>query len=422
MFARLKKCIKNVLSFPTSPQCIFFIGKRFNRRHNNHSEINFSEINNILVIRLDAIGDVILTSPFFRELRQNFPRSWIALVVQPSVMNLVELCPYVDQVLSFDWRGPRFVAPYVRHWRAWTLARRRLRPRRFDLALLPRWDADSFHGTILAYLSGSTRRVGYSEKVNASKAEVNHGNDLLLTQAINDPDISHEVQYNLNLLRHLRLAAAAGPLELWPGPEDRAFAETIWQNHGVSNSSDIVIALGPGAGAPPRRWPASRFAELAARLRETSPRRLLVLGGPGEEDLGDSIFRQLGDSVINLAGRTTLRQAGALLQRCHLFVGNDSGLLHLAAAAGLPVVQISALPENGPRHHPSSPARFGPWGVPHRVLQPYKALPPCSDSCSLPEAHCILGVTVERVRTAVEELLRFEPDKNISTLRLSELR
>jgi len=133
--------------------------------------------------------------------------------------------------------------------------------------------------------------------------------------------------------------------------------------------------------------------------------RIVVIGGKGEEALGDEIVRELGHRGINTAGRTTLRQAAALMQRCALYVGNDTGPMHLAAAAGLRVVEISCHPRDGSRAHPQSPARFGPWRVPHAILQPHAPTAPCTNTCIAEAPHCILNVQVDSVKDAVERLL-----------------
>jgi ADP-heptose:LPS heptosyltransferase len=113
----------------------------------------------------------------------------------------------------------------------------------------------------------------------------------------------------------------------------------------------------------------------------------------------------VGTTVINAVGQTSLREAGALLTRCHLFVGNDAGPMHLAAAAGLPVIEISCHPLGGSTGQVNSPARFGPWRVPHVILRPAKAMDPCSDACISHLAHCIQGVSIEQVKEAMTRLL-----------------
>src|SRR5512141_888224 len=117
----------------------------------------------MLVVRLDEIGDVVLMSAFLRELRRNASDASITLVVKPGTRELVERCPYVNEVLPFDWGASGRMATLRLRARAAAMARKELWPRRFDLALHPRWDADYYQASFLTYFSGAATRVGYSE-------------------------------------------------------------------------------------------------------------------------------------------------------------------------------------------------------------------------------------------------------------------
>jgi heptosyltransferase-2 len=113
----------------------------------------------------------------------------------------------------------------------------------------------------------------------------------------------------------------------------------------------------------------------------------------------------LGPTATGLAGRTTLRETAAVLERCRLYVGNDSGPLHLAAAGGVPCVEISCHPATGRPDHENSPDRFGPWGVPHVVLRAASPRAPCDGYCGAQAPHCILEVDVDAVVAAADSLL-----------------
>ncbi|MBI3090856.1 MAG: glycosyltransferase family 9 protein [Candidatus Tectomicrobia bacterium] len=405
--ALARSCIRQVSAFLESPRVAFFLGEAvvrcFKDRHGGKGT-SLAVAPSLLVVRLDEIGDVVLTSAFLRELRRNAPDSWITLVVKPDVYNLVELFPYVNEVLTYDWRVARYAAPLQRRWRALWLSYRHLWRRRFDMAIVPRWDADYYHAVFLAYVSGADLRVGYSENVSDHKRQVNRGYDRLLTHPLTDRTLKHSVEHNLEVIRFLGGKVQKDHLELWLGCEDEAFAERALRTHGV-RTDDLLIGFGPGSRSPKRIWPLSGFVELSHRLGKEYDARIIVVGGSGEEPLGQELQKQLGAKVINAVGKATLRQTAALLKRCHVYVGNDSGPMHLAAAAGVPVVEISGHPKDGASEHPNSPLRFGPWGVPHIVLQPEAARMPCIDACTAAKAHCILAITVEQVRAAVSQLL-----------------
>jgi len=393
---------------PTSPLIIYHLGKLFYHltgRSHKYKEIDLSQIERILVVRLDQIGDLVMMTPFLRELRNNLPRAWITLVVKPEMLNLVETCPYVTEVLCFDWKGGILVRPFKRHWQALKMSYLHLWRRRFDLALLPRWDVDFYHGTFLTYFSGAVRRVGFSEHVNRLKQLINRGNDHLLTHVLNNMEPKHEVLRNLDMLRFLGMLVQNDKLELWITKEDKQHAAQILSAHEYIQK-DSLMAFGPGASEKGKEWPMSRFMELGSWIIQNYGAKILVVGGREDEALGKALKTKLKDNVINVIGKTTLRQTAALLSHSILFIGNDSGPKHLAAAMNVPVIEVNRFPLGGNPLHLQSSYRFSPFGVPHRILQPEKTILPCPQVCTAKEAHCILGVTVEQVKKTVADFIR----------------
>lgn len=365
-------------------------------------DIDLAGLKSILIVRLDQIGDVVLTTPFIRELRRNAPQAWITLVVNPKVANLVEDCPYVDEILTFNSRAERPALLRLTS-RALLMASKSLWRRRFDLAVVPRFDVDHFHATFLGYFSGAANRVGYSEGISAVKQRLNAGYDRLLTRAIDGAAGEHEVLRNLNVLSFLGGVVGDDRLELWLREADRSHADLILKSRGVRDG-EFLVAFAPGAADPKRRWSPDRLVELGRHVLRELSSHLVVVGGPGEQDLGSLLEDKLGSSVINLTGRRSLRETAAILERCSLTVASDSGPMHLAAAAGSAVVEISCHPRTAAPDHCNSPIRFRPWRVASVVLQPEKPAPPCVDACEAKAAHCVLGVTVEQVCEAIDTL------------------
>jgi heptosyltransferase-2 len=314
------------------------------------------EAGTIFVIKLDEIGDFVLATPFLRELRRNAPRARITLIVKPAVLNLAETCPYVDAVLAYNGQTRGLRAWQLRRqWRAWRLARRELRPQQGDVAVIPRWGEDAYNATHLARYSGARAIIAYTEQTTAAKRAMNRGYDQLITHPVPATAPAHEVEHNLNLIRSFGGTIKDTALELTLTEADRAFAATALP------AEKTFAALAPGKLDPARRWPADRFAALARWLQETHGLMPIVLGDANDPAL---------PGTLDLRGRTTLRQAAAVLARCRLFVGNDSGLMHLAAAVGTRGVELSAFRSGGDPEHDSSPARFHPWDLTHRVVQP----------------------------------------------------
>lgn len=408
----IRSQFRKLLAYLGSPQMARTLGeallKLFGYRRNTQVQA-FTQANRVLVIRLDEIGDVVMTTPLLRELRRMLPAAWITLVVKPALCDLMALCPYVNEVLTYDGSASGRFLQLRRHGRALQLARRNLWRRRFDLAIVPRWGVDYYHASFVAYFSGASRRIAYSENVSAEKKQLNDGFDRLFTAVLNDNAPRHEVERNLDVLRFLGSEIHNHQLELWLNEEDEAFAERFLACNAL-RPDRLLVAFAPGAGALKRAWPLKHFIDLGQWLRMEYHARILVVGAAAEKYLGDQLQRHLGDAVLNAAGGTTLRQAAALLKRCALYVGNDTGPMHLAAAMSVPVIEISCHPQDGLPSHPNSPHIFGPWAVSHRVLQPAAALTPCSDHCRATEAHCILGVTVDRAQAACNEMLCQEWD------------
>jgi len=281
----------------------------------------------ILIIRLDAIGDMVLMSPFLRELRGLYPGAHITLLVQPQVFNLVEMCPYIDEVrvdLSLVWL-----------WR-----------QRWDLAISPRFDVDHFGASRILLLSFARRQVRWRD-----------------VRRFNQP-AKHEVERNLEVLTWLGARPHDTALGVWRGSKDEQAAQRL-----LSEAGKPLVALVPGASHPAKQWPLEKFIEVAQWLAARNF-TVVVLGAWNERPLVTVLAEKLGGQAIDLTGATTLREAGAVLARCQIYVGNDTGLMHLAAAEGVPVVMISRHPQGMDARFRSSPERFGPWGGPKQVVQP----------------------------------------------------
>jgi ADP-heptose:LPS heptosyltransferase len=347
---------------------------------------------------------MVLMTPFLRELRRSNPSAWITMVTDPRFMNLVELCPYVNEMLTFD---PRFGGRMGRlqlHSRALRLALTHLWPRKFDLALLPRWDVDYYYSTFVAYFSRAPRRVGYSENVSPLKHDSNRNYDCLLTRTLDDRAPKHEVERNLDFLREVGGIDSEDGLELWLSEEDRDLARKALTLRGIRHG-DLVIGIAPGAGHPKRIWPIGRFIEIGRFLQREHGARLLIVGGTEDRDRTFRLQEELGSAAVGFSGEMTLRQTAALLEQTQLMVANDSGPMHLAAAAGAAILEISCHPVAGDPSHANSPVRFHPWTKQYAVLQPTEPIEPCTSACEWHVAHCILGVSLDAAKTAARTLL-----------------
>jgi heptosyltransferase-2 len=344
-----------------------------------------------------------MSSVFLRNLRALYPRARIALLVKEGVRNLVEHCPYANEVLAVRNTSSLLARWLFLPWRMMAFARRNLAGRGISLTIQPRWDIDAHYATVLSYCAGSRWRLGYSEHVHRKKSFYNRGFDSLLTHVVNDRDEKHEIDRGLDLLRSLGATPDARGPELWLDSTDRSIVARLLIEQGLGENARVA-AIAPGASRARRQWSPESFAAVGKWLRQEHGCAVAVIGGPQDCLLAEQVVNGISAGAVNLAGRTTLRQTAALLERCVAFVGNDSGPLHLAVAAGVPAVEISCHPRQGSRSDVQSPSRFGPWGHNARVLQPAEPMAPCIDGCEAAVAHCITQITVDEVQQALAEL------------------
>lgn len=405
----MKTFLRSAIGLATSPRTVLSLGEplfwAFGHRFRKRG--NLAQARRVLIVRLDAIGDMVLTIPFIRELRHSLPEAWITLVVSKATFNLVELCPYVNEVLPLEAPAPGRLVAARRIRRALKFASAHLWRRRFDVAIVPRWDVDHYAASFLAYFSGAAGRIGYSEKTTPLKSEINRDYDLLYSQFFNSAHLRHEALRNLDLLKRLELDPKDSRLELWTSVGDEVVVQQLLGSS-EQKPYETWIALALGTTDPKKAWPLTRYLQIGKWLIERGNTQLVLVGGEKEMELGDEFAREV-PSTVNLIGKLSLRQTAVMLEQCQLYVGNDTGPMHLAAAVGVPVVEICCHPISGDLKHYNSPARFGPWRVPHRVLQPSDARGDCKEGCTASEPHCILGVHIEAVQEAMLSLLPSEP-------------
>jgi heptosyltransferase-2 len=201
----------------------------------------------------------------------------------------------------------------------------------------------------------------------------------------------------LEILRSLGAEPSETRLEAWTSPADESIARDLIDRAGFPEASPLV-ALAPGAAWSFRRWPEDRYISLGRWLQEDYGASIVILAAPTERALALRIENGLVENrTLNLAGRTTIMQTAAVLKRCQLFIGNDSGPVHLAAAAGVPVVGFFG---------PGEYERFKPWGVRHEAIRIGLPCSPCSQNCVFVDPRCIRGISLERAKEVTAGILR----------------
>jgi ADP-heptose:LPS heptosyltransferase len=194
-------------------------------------------------------------------------------------------------------------------------------------------------------------------------------------------------------------------LEIRLAQSDREFASKLLAS--VADSTTLV-AVGIGGRTPGRRWPLENYAESLTRMGKERRVQPVIICSDDEREQATKLSKLVPCTAIIACG-APLRKVCAVLERCNLFIGNDSGSAHLAGAMNCKIVVISRHPSGGDPNHANSPLRFAPYCDRVRVLQPAAGLDECRGECLSSEPHCIRAVPVEQVVAAAREMLRSEP-------------
>jgi ADP-heptose:LPS heptosyltransferase len=360
----------------------------------------------VIVFRLDQLGDLVLTTPLFRELRRNFPGSRCTVVVQAAFQSILATNRNVDEILPLQEVRAKWLPARARRlasalWFYWT----ELRHRHFDLAISPRWDVDENLATMLCVLSNAGTRVGHSEHGLDAKQRFNRGFVGAFDFVVPLRPTQHEVDRNLETVEALGGKVEDRRLEICLTANDRKFARELL----IHRERDrLLAAIGIGGRAPSRRWPLKNYSRLIAELNRHHMVQPVIVCSNDEHIAASELSTMLPVPPCIVRG-IPLRVVCAVLEECDIFVGNDSGPAHLAAAMDCPTLVVSRHPLHGDPNHPNSPARFAPRCSRYRVVQPSIGAGDCATSCRVTEPHCINVVTVEVVLQAAMDLLRERP-------------
>lgn len=349
------------------------------------------DIKRILCIRLDNLGDVLMTTPALHALRTSAPGRHITLLASRSGAQAARYIDDVDNVIEYE-------APWVKNYRTANAAtdldmRSHLQAEGFDAAVIfTVYSQNPMPAAMLCHLAGIQRRLAHCRENPYA----------LLTDWVAEPEpqtgTRHEVERQLALVQHVGAHSNNTRMHFNVRPDDIDSLAIKLADRGLS-IDEPFITMHPGATAASRRYPAERFAQAAAQLADTTGWPVLITGGPDEAE----VCTEAGGShwmTVNLAGVLELGELAALIARTKVLISNNSGPVHIASALGTPVVDLYAL--TNPQHTP--------WQTPHRVLHHDVPCRWCYRSVC-PEGHhaCLTGVSVEQVVSAAMQLLHDEP-------------
>ncbi len=290
--------------------------------------VNFTEIHRILVIRQhDMLGDFLLSTPVLRALREHFPQAHIGVVVRRYFADVAEMNPYVDEVLVFEEDGKNWTFAGLRAF--WKQLRSG-----WDLAVVLNTVSHSLTSDLISAFSKAKWVLGSSHRVFPG-TDRNFFYNLLAPYWEGE---RHQTHRNLDIVRHIGVDTK-DPSEVLEVDENiLERAQEILENLGLREES-YLIGMHVGAGKMFNRWPIIRFAELAQRLHDEFDAQIVLFWGPKEQDLADQ-FQNYVQFQPMLVEPTSLKELVAFFSLCDAMVCNDTGVMHLAAAAGVPLVAI----------------------------------------------------------------------------------
>ena len=332
----------------------------------------------ILIVTVNWLGDVLFTTPFIKALRRKFPGSHIACLVVPRAKELLEDNPNVNELVIYD--------EYGEHESLIGKARlvSELRKKRFDTAFILH---RSFTRALIVLLSGVKNRIGYNTKHRG----------LLLTRAAREPGGTvHKVEYFLNLAAECLAPTDDKDYEFFVQDRPRGEMADLLKGCGIEKD-DMLIVLNPGGNWPPKRWPKENFTQLADRLASDLHVKVVITGGGHDVSLADEIARLAKSKPAVFAGKTTIKQLAALMERAALVISSDSGPMHLALAVRTKVIALFG---------PTSDLITGPYGTcDFAVLKKeVNCRIPCYDvSCD--DHRCMKAISVDDVMAKVKEML-----------------
>ena len=413
-FNRITKADFNIGTFINDFEQQVFIDYSFNREPNN-------SIKNILITRMDAVGDYILTTPFIRGIRKNYPNANIILVVSSLIYNLAKTNKYVDEVYIFDGslndRILEFTLIEILQFCSKYIWFKDNKFRQIDIAFSPQCGGDCIIPLLLSYFSGSPKRIGFGTapyaalNLNIKKLTDENIGDILPNYFLDSFVLTdvvlltkeevHEVEKYTYLLKLLDLKLDNTDLELNITNDDINNVKKYIN----PNKKNIIVNIGSSQNRA-----IYDINKLNTALKLIGDNNYIFIGGINDLDR----MKNITIPHINLVGRTTWRESAAIISLSDLYIGNDTGVMHMAAAFKIPILEISreakdktySLPKNYSSMH-----RFHPWNSKYIIVQPDHALDKCKDTfiyggCASFEAHCINQIQPEEIAYAYKQLIK----------------
>lgn len=340
----------------------------------------------ILVIKLIAIGDLVVALPTIKALRKSFPDAYLTMLVTPRVKEVVEGLPYLDKIIYYDILSKDKVRGL---FKIISLLRRE----RFDVVI----ELDHYYRitSIITFFAGIKNRVGFDLPGQGRRGLVTIKVPYLV-------DV-HEVEAFLETAKEIGADISDKELvEIWTSAKDKEHVDKFLKEAGVTDE-DFLVGIHPGTGpsATSRRWAPEKFGKLADWLIKEKNAKVIFTGANSELELINESVKFMTLKPIIAAGKINLKQFAELCRRCSLFIGVDTGPLHIAAAMKTKVIGL---------YGPNTPLKWGPYGKGHITIYKNLDCSPCTKQylgqvSKCPKPKCMEEIKVEEVMQVVKKML-----------------
>ncbi|MFH1655377.1 MAG: lipopolysaccharide heptosyltransferase II [Candidatus Omnitrophota bacterium] len=288
----------------------------------------------ILIVNVNWLGDVLLSTAAIRAIKKANPEGYIACMVVGRCVEILKDNPYLDEIIVFDEKKihKSLIAKidFIKE----------LKKKKFDVVFLFH---RSFTRTLITFLAGIPERAGYYTRKRG----------FLLTKKVPSPKADiHRLENFLNIIQAYGIESDGKYYDFFISEDDRKFSKEILVKQGFKEG-DFITVINPGGNWEPKRWPKENFAKLADRLNQELKAKIIISGADKDIVLANQIASLMKTKPIILAGKTTLKQLGVLMKESDLVISADSGPMHIAAAVGTNLIALFG---------PTSPEITGPIG------------------------------------------------------------
>ena len=294
-------------------------------------QFNLDQIRRILILRMGPLGETLLTTPVIRALRGRFPEAYIAYMVAPGREDLVSENPNLDEVITYSVSIPKLIYQMAK--------------RSFQMVIVLQ---PTFRLVLHTFLARIPFRIGF---------ETNSGKRHLLHVAVPNNINQHETDRYLDVVRGVGIEPDSHEPEMFVNAATQGWADDFLTSVDVS-SDHPLIGLNPGSGSESRRWSKAGFAQVGDQLHQKWDAQIFITAGDAEGSLPQEVADLMSCSPIIVTG-TTPMQLGAILQKCRLYISNDTGPMHMSTAVKTPTIALFGA---------SNPRQWGPHWQPHTII------------------------------------------------------